>query len=113
MREQPGEGGVLSITSGGVPIVIINESSFARNRADGSGGVVHITSGNHIVIAINQSSFVNNQADEDGGVMYLKSNSTYSWSKDRSLINIDSKSNFTFNTAIRSGGIFAVYSNKG
>ena len=109
----PGNAGVLYITSGGVPIVIINESSFAHNRADGSGGVVHITSDNHIVIALNQSSFVNNQADEDGGVMYLKSNSTYSWPKDRSLINIDSKSNFTFNTAIRSGGIFTVYSNKG
>ena len=108
----PGNAGVLHIRSGDVPTLVIDESSFVHNRAGGSGGVIHISSGNHVVITMNQSLFMNNQADEDGGVIYLKCNATYYWRKDRSLVNIDSKSNFTVNTAIRSGGIFTVYCKK-
>ena len=104
----PGNAGVFCIRSGDVPALVIDESSFVHNRAGGSGGVIHISSDNHVVITINQSSFMNNQADEDGGVIYLKGNK-----KDSSLVNVDSKSNFTFNTAIRSGGIFTIYCNKG
>ena len=112
-NKSPGNAGVLHIIDAYVPTLDIDESSFAQNRAGGSGGVIHISSDYHIAITINQSSFTSNQADEDGGVIYLKSNGSYSLWKDKSLVKVDSKSNFTFNTGIRSGGIFTLYSNRG
>lgn len=110
----PGNAGALYIID--APTLVINESSFALNRASGSGGVIHISSDYHIAIAIHQSSFMNNQADEDGGVIYVKSNAipyVSSQRRNESLIKIDNESNFTFNVAVRSGGIITMYCRRG
>ena len=102
----PGNAGVLHTD---VANLNVKESFFKSNRAGSNGGVFHVnTSSRNIYISLNQSLFTSNKVIEDGGVMYVKIKKTTSWRDDNSVLNIYD-SNFTFNTAIRSGGIIAIF----
>ena len=101
----PGNAGVLHTN---VANLNVKESFFKSNRAGSNGGVFHVNTSLPIYISLNQSLFTSNKAIEDGGMMYAKIKRITSWRDDKIVLNIYD-SNFTFNTAIRSGGIIAIF----
>ena len=76
-----------------------------------SGGVIHISTDpyNITTATLNQSSFINNQADEDGGVICVTIGNDTLRNMEKSRIKINNESKFTFNTAVRSEGIIAIF----
>ena len=101
----PGNAGALYAN---VNTLLVQGSFFKSNRAEKNGGVIHVNTTSPITISVNKSTFSSNQAGEDGGVIFIKLTETIKvgWSK-QSVVNI-SNSSFTYNIAIRSGGIITM-----